>query len=154
MAPKTNLEHAIMRVLLIAAIALMPVVVSAQTGEIRMGRYSLVNTSSLAHEKSPLQVVIDTSIPRKISTIGGSLEFLLLRSGYQLVEEDQVGKKLSAFYQLPLPEVHRKLGPVKLIDALNIITGEAFVPVIDPVHRLVSFELDEKVVRMLGGTNG
>ena len=143
-----------MKLLILVLITIIPAVGSAKiTDEVRMGRYSLVNTSGVAHQKSPLQVIVDTNIPRELDSIGESITYLLLRSGYQLADPKITSDKLANFYQLPVPEVHRELGPIKLLDALNILTGEAFIPVIDPVHRLVSFELDEKMVRMLGDDN-
>ncbi|WP_422452158.1 pili assembly chaperone [Endozoicomonas sp. ALC066] len=121
--------------------------------EVRMGRYSLVNTSGVAYQNSPLQVVIDTTIPREIINIHDGIEFLLLRSGYKLADPELASPQLQQFYELPIPEVHRDLGPVKLIDVLDIITGEAFTSVIDPVHRLISFELNQEMVQLLEGSD-
>ena len=43
-------------------------------------------------------------------------------------------------FALPLPEVHRQLGPMSLQQALETLAGPAFQLVEDPVHRLVAFE--------------
>ncbi|MGH8490231.1 MAG: FimV/HubP family polar landmark protein, partial [Gammaproteobacteria bacterium] len=43
----------------------------------------------------------------------------------------------------PLPAVHRTLGPMRLDEALKTLAGPAHYLVVDPVHRLVSFELRE-----------
>ncbi len=43
-------------------------------------------------------------------------------------------------FALPLPAVHRSLGPMTLRDALKTLAGPAFNLVQDPVHRLITFE--------------
>ena len=51
---------------------------------------------------------------------------------------------LSALLALPLPAVHRTLGPMRLDEALGALAGPAHTVVVDPVHRLVSFELRQR----------
>ena len=41
---------------------------------------------------------------------------------------------------LPLPAVHRSIGPMSLKRALETLAGPAFLLIEDPVHRLVAFE--------------
>ena len=41
---------------------------------------------------------------------------------------------------LPLPAVHRNLGPMPVKRELETLAGPAFRLVEDPVHRLVTFE--------------
>jgi type IV pili sensor histidine kinase/response regulator len=44
-------------------------------------------------------------------------------------------------FGFPLPKAQRQLGPLSLRQALELLSGPAFRLVIDPVYRLVTFEL-------------
>jgi type IV pili sensor histidine kinase/response regulator len=43
-------------------------------------------------------------------------------------------------FELPLPAVHRSLGPLILRHALEVLGGPAYELAADPAGRLVSFE--------------
>ncbi|MGH8612231.1 MAG: FimV/HubP family polar landmark protein [Gammaproteobacteria bacterium] len=66
---------------------------------------------------------------------------MLARSGYRLANNPASCPSLPALLAWPLPAVHRRLGPMRLDETL---AGSAHYLVLDPVHRLVSFELREE----------
>ena len=111
------------------------------------GRYSYVKNIPPVDQLNPLKVAIKTRIPQSVNTVGESIDFLLVRSGYQLADESILSYEAKELMKLPLPEIHRKIGPMTLDRALQTLSGEAFALVVDPVHRIVSFELSTKIAR-------
>ncbi|MCB1871754.1 MAG: hypothetical protein KDI49_07080, partial [Gammaproteobacteria bacterium] len=75
-----------------------------------------------------------------IQTLGEAVRYLLQRSGYRLAKIESTGPDTVTLFALPLPVVHRSLGPMTLRDALKTLAGPTFNLVQDPVHRLVTFE--------------
>ena len=75
------------------------------------------------------------------------MKFLLARSGYVLAEDSVLSKEAKALLRLPLPHIHRKIGPMTLDRALHTLSGDAFELVVDPVHRKIAYELSTKLAR-------
>ena len=93
--------------------------------------------------------------PKRIQTLGEAVRYLLQRSGYRLATAEAIGPDTVALFALPLPAVHRSLGPMTLRDALETLAGPAFHLVQDPVHRLITFErcaMDRFAVQDAGTT--
>ncbi len=111
-------------------------------GEARVGRYRTLEPVATTAQADPLAAVIDLSFPRPaVSTVGDALQHLLARSGYRLAGDKASDPAMQRLLVLPLSEVHRQLGPITLRNAFRTLAGDSFRLVIDPVHRLVSFEL-------------
>lgn len=108
--------------------------------EIQAGRYSVVSLLPTSAQRDPLSSVVDTTMPDSVTSVGEALDVLLAGSGYRLSKPTTAPALRGTLLALPLPEAHRKLGPLPLRDALQVLTGPAFVLVEDPIHRLVSFE--------------
>ena len=87
--------------------------------------------------------MITVTIPDEIETIGQTIRYLLRRSGYQLINPQQQQPELAQLFSKRLPDVHRHLGPMTLENALTILTTPAFTLIEDPVHRLISYQLDD-----------
>jgi FimV-like protein len=106
-----------------------------------VGRYLTVEPAPTAEQLHPLKVVIDVRFPRSVHTVGGAVQHLLPPSGYQLADTRNTDRHASILMSRPLPEVHRRIGPATLQDALAALAGEGWQLEVDPVHRLVSFRL-------------
>lgn len=106
---------------------------------VQTDRYTQVSLAPTPAQQDPLQVVINTRIPQHVTTVGGAIDYLLARSGYRLAAPENRDPKAELLYQLPLPEVHRDLGPIRLESALQLL-GQTFVLVRDPVNRLIAFD--------------
>ena len=87
-----------------------------------------------------LATTLTIRFPERIRTLGEAVRYLLQRSGYRLAKVQSIGPDTVTLFALPLPAVHRNLGPMTLRDALETLAGPAFNLVQDPVHRLVTFE--------------
>jgi conjugative transfer region protein (TIGR03748 family) len=108
---------------------------------VQVGRYLTVEPVPTAEQLHPLKVVIDVRFPRSVHTVGGAVQHLLPPSGYQLADTRNADRHVSILMSRPLPEVHRRIGPATLQDALAALAGEGWQLEVDPVHRLVSFRL-------------
>ena len=114
--------------------------VNLQANDLQVGRYSLISATPTAAQAELLAAIITVQFPERIQTVGEAVPYLLQRSGYRLATADSIGADTAALFALPLPAVHRNLGPMTLRDALEILAGPAFHLVQDPVHRLITYE--------------
>jgi len=110
---------------------------------IRVGRYSAILPVPTAAQNNPLQTVIEVQFPDPIHTVGDALRHVLQGSGYRLAQVYASDPAMTDLLSQPLPEAHRGLGPLTLEAALTTLTGPTFRLVIDPLHRLLSFEVRE-----------
>lgn len=154
--PKNVGGASMKRTSIVAALIFASAAVSAEVSaesqkpieSVQTGRYTQVKNIPPIDQLNPLKVVIRTRIPQSISTVGESVEFLLVRSGYGLADSEILSEEAQALLRLPLPQVHRTIGPMTLDKALQTLSGEAFALVVDPVHRIVAFELSERLARV------
>lgn len=112
--------------------------------QIRVGRYSSADAVNTRQQENLLEVVVDTEIPVQEKTVGQAIDFLLLRSGYTLALPEIQGQHVKQLLGKPLPEIHRRIGPVMLKDALMVLVGKAYWMKVDPVHRLIAFDTVEE----------
>lgn len=108
----------------------------------RTGRYSTVALGPTAAQAEPLQATITRRFPDPIQTVGQALDAVLRGSGYRLAPAYSADPAMGILRNLPLPEAHRALGPLSLKTILTTLAGPSYRLVTDPVHRLVSFELE------------
>ena len=111
-----------------------------QANDAQVGRYSLLTAAPTKAQTELLATTVDVRIPGRIQTVGEAVRYLLQRSGYRLATVESIGPDTATLFALPLPAVHRSLGPMTLKDALETLAGPVFNLVQDPVHRLISFE--------------
>ena len=114
--------------------------VNLQANDLQVGRYSLMTATPTEAQAALLVATVTVRFPERIQTVGEAVPYLLQRSGYRLATAESIGPDTAALFALPLPAVHRNLGPMTLRDALEILAGSAFHLVQDPVHRLITFE--------------
>lgn len=84
--------------------------------------------------------MVQVSLPRaSVTTVGEAVNYLLLRTGYRLADSPEAVSPPIPILSMPLPEVHRQLGPYSVRTALSVLVGAPFALSVDPAHRLVSF---------------
>ena len=115
--------------------------------EVQVGRYSVLRALPTAAQADLLSTTITVRFPERIQTLGEAVRYLLQRSGYRLADDHVANSATADLLGLPLPAVHRNLGPIMLRQALEALIGPVFRLVQDPVHRLISFELCTPVKR-------
>jgi type IV pili sensor histidine kinase/response regulator len=84
---------------------------------------------------------IQIHFPQNIQTVGNAIQYLLRFSGYTLLSEPERNAALKIMLSHSLPRVDRELGPMRLSDALLILSGPAFYLSEDPLNRVVDFKL-------------
>jgi len=114
--------------------------VNLQASDIQVGRYSLFATTPTEAQADPLQSTITVQFPDRVRTVGDAVKHVLRQSGYRLSGSEATGPASAYLMVLPLPAVHRSIGPMPLKRVLETLVGSAFRLVEDPVHRLVAFE--------------
>ena len=114
--------------------------VNLKADDAQVGRYSVIAAVPTKAQTDLLATTLTIRFPERIQTLGEAVQYLLQRSGYRLAKVELTGPNTATLFALPLPAVHRSLGPMTLRDALETLAGPAFNLVQDPVHRLVSFE--------------
>jgi type IV pili sensor histidine kinase/response regulator len=109
---------------------------------VQVGRYRAINAVPSKAQQDLLQVMVQVTLPGEVKTIQAAVQYLLLRSGYQL-EPKPMGSEVQQLLSKPIPAVHRHLGPMALHSALETLAGFPFQLQVDPVHRQVSYGLPQ-----------
>lgn len=130
-----------MKYALITIVFLLVTAEATASEKILTGRYSYVVNTPTNEQIDPLKVVIKTKIPQRMSTVGHAVKFLLLRSGYELADTSVMTDSVKKLLAKPLPSVHREIGPLTLDKSLQMLSGKAFVLLVDPVNRKVSYKV-------------
>lgn len=106
----------------------------------REGRYTLVSVKSADAQREPLNQLIDITMPVSlVNSVGDGFRYLLFQSGYSLC--GRYGAEFAEVLNRPLPAVQRRLGPVRLSEALQVVAGPAWRMTVDEVNREVCFVL-------------
>ncbi len=117
------------------------IIASALNPMAPVGRYSLISATPTEQQSELLSVMVTVTMPGLIKTVGDAIHHVLKPSGYQLVRFDAQGSEVLQLLQRPLPQSHRTLGPMPLQDILLTLATPAFRLHIDPVHRLIAYDL-------------
>jgi len=119
-----------------------------QSADIRLSRYTTAPAVPDIAQVDPLEAVVHVSFPRaSVATVGDAVSYLLLRTGYRLAPQQEAGTQASAILLMPLPEVHRQLGPYPVRTALSVLLGTPFSLSVDPTQRLVSYRTNAPAVQ-------
>ena len=114
---------------------------NAPISEVQVGRYQTVMLQPTVEQLDLLSSMVELELPEEINTVGQAVAYLLDGSGYRLLSAKLAEPYRVFLFGFPLPKVQRQLGPLSLRQALELLGGAAFRLVIDPVYRLVTFEL-------------
>ena len=109
--------------------------------EIQVGRYSTMKTLPTKAQKNIFSTAINIQFDSSVTTVGEAMRHLLQDQGIRLAVPRSDDAQVHTLIALPLPKVHRRLGPISLQNALETLAGPIWRLVQDPIHRLVSFEL-------------
>ncbi|EDV0528682.1 hypothetical protein NY70_004517 [Salmonella enterica subsp. enterica] len=106
----------------------------------RSGRYTLVSVKSADAQREPLNQLIDITMPGQlVNSVGDGFRYLLFQSGYSLC--GRYGADFAELLKRPLPAIQRKIGPMRLSEALQVVAGPAWRMSVDEVNREVCFVL-------------
>jgi len=108
---------------------------------VQTGRYSFVNVAAQPAQVDPLLAVIDVHLPVEVATVEDAVNYLLRRSGFNLLPAPSSDEAVGFLLGQPLPEVHRHLGPITLREALLTLGGKAFTVNVDYVYRKIGYQV-------------
>ena len=112
---------------------------AAPQGEYYGSGYTII---SQAHGNDDLQATVYRQLAP--GTVGQALPQLLDGTGWRLADRYAADDRIYRLYDQPLPEHKLRIGPMPLDQALTWIAGEGWALVVDPVNRLVSFEVEAR----------
>jgi len=117
------------------------------TDYVQTSRYVERDVSPKSQLVDPLKVVIDFSFPQGLNTVGEAIHLLISPSGYKLdLKELDIAYLL---FELPLPEIHKHLGPVRFKEAVSILSGKGFIPNFDETLRRISFTTESESIKLV-----
>jgi len=92
---------------------------------------------------NPLHVVIPrVRFGNNVHSVGQAINVLLIDTGYRLARQHP-DKRVEQILKLRLPDIQRNMGPLTLEQALKTLVSDPWILSVDPVHRLVSYELPD-----------
>jgi len=92
-------------------------------------------------QENPFKALIVARFDRE-QTVGDAVAVLLGFVGYEFrIHGNAIDPMAMAFYQKPLPDVHRYFENVTLLDALVSLTGEGYTLVFDHSERAASVDM-------------
>lgn len=106
----------------------------------KVSRYLNVHTSVNSEQLWTLNEVVNFNAG-KYASIYQALSALLHRSGYKLDPQINSVPVLRSILNSPVPHIHRKFDNNKAHDIARALIGPTFNLVVDPINRLVNFEL-------------
>ena len=104
--------------------------------------YTIVEQGTVDHRLSGLDAVVFKTIDAY--SVQEGLEQLLQGSGWALAGADNADPQIWRLYRQPWPDNKRTLNPMPLSQALSWVAGDGWSLVVDPVNRLVSFEVHSR----------
>ncbi len=129
---------------------------ASQEPVIREGRYRLVSTKPSAEQQDLLAQIITFNANFAVhNTVKDALDSVTARSGYRLCPAH--AEHIKNLYALPLPEAHKKIGPMTLRNALQVLAGPAFSVEVDELKRSICFTVRseyDKPIRLAPSVNG
>lgn len=99
--------------------------------------YTIINETPL--ENDDLKQIINK--PINATNIKDGILRVLDGTGWRLANDAALSSRINYFYSAPWPDRWRMIGPDSLNNVLNTIAGEGWQVVVDPVNRLIGFEI-------------
>lgn len=126
-------------VLLFSALALA---LGAQAQTYYGNGYTIVEQGTVDDRLSGLDAMVFKTIDAY--SVQEGLEQLLQGSGWALAGADNADPQIWRLYRQPWPDNKRSINPMPLSQALAWVAGDGWSLVVDPVNRLVSFEVNAR----------
>ena len=126
-------------VLLFSALALA---LGAQAQTYYGNGYTIIEKGTVDDRLSGLDAMVFKTIDAY--SVQEGLEQLLQGSGWALAGADNADPQIWRLYRQPWPDNKRSINPMPLSQALAWVAGDGWSLVVDPVNRLVSFEVNAR----------
>lgn len=114
---------------------------------IKTDRYTLAVMEPTQSSVNPLQTAVTAAFATNIITIGEAVDEVLDGTGFRVRRNaDQTHRGIyldSILLNQPLPAAHRELGPLPLIEILQVIAGSSWTVKGSDLSRTVTFSLND-----------
>ena len=115
----------------------------ANESSLQVSRYVNLLPGPTHAQRNPLHMVLPSIVfSNNIKSVGQAIHFLLNDTGYKLTSHHP-DIRVHQMFRLSLPKIHRHMGPLTLEQALKTLSGEPWILAVDPINRLVSFQLPD-----------
>ena len=114
--------------------------VSTFAAERSVGRYTIAETQASNVQRFPLIEVRTSNVPPAIMTNREAVDFLLMSTGYSQASDSVRTPQDKALMRKHLALSNREFVNLTILDMLSIVAGIGYVPIVDPINRLVAFE--------------
>jgi len=115
----------------------------ANESSLQLSRYVNLLPGPTKAQRNPLHMVLpNVTFQTHIKSVGQAIHFLLKNTGYKLTRHHP-DRRVFQMFRLSLPKIHRRMGPLTLEQALKTLSGEPWILAVDPINRLVSFQLPD-----------
>lgn len=88
----------------------------------------------------PLSVYVRTSYPADVNTVGEAARYVLEPTGYRLVITRVASPTASRMAAESIPPIAKLNRTMPVIDALQLLIGLNHWVIVDPTHKLVTFQ--------------
>ena len=132
--------------MLVCGLASLEVIASGSTDyaeqpSLKVSRYVTLTASASDTQKNPLSAVMPSlAFGQHVETVLDALQILLSGSGYRIANYHP-DPRVHQLFNLSLPAVHRHMGPMSVEEGLNTLSGSPWMLTVDPVNRLVTYQL-------------
>lgn len=104
-----------------------------------VSRYTSIKTAPSSEQSNPLLTVVSFSFPPAVQTVGQAITYTLEQTGYTIVDASDLPEQAKIMMSLPLPNIQRRFQYVSVKNALAALAGDAFMLLVDPIRRQISF---------------
>jgi len=108
----------------IIALAVLAITSASAANQSLINRYITVKNKAMPEQINPLLAIQQIHFPQTIKTVGDAMHYWLRHSGYRLADFAKQPNALKQVFDKPLPQTQRTLGPIRVIDGLEVIAGQ------------------------------
>ncbi|GEA09115.1 hypothetical protein KUL42_38760 [Alteromonas sp. KUL42] len=116
-------------------------------------RYTMLVLKPSIEQVNPLYSEAKIQFPLDVVTIYDAINYVLDDSGYSLVSKQYWTEEMEIMLNMTLPLIQRDLSrsPMTIKNVVEVVAGEPFNVIVDPLRRLVSFELKKDYRGLING---
>lgn len=112
----------------------------AKANEVSTSRYTITDTEASAVQRFPLIDVRTTNLPSNIVTNRQAVDYILMSTGYSQANDSVRSPQDRTLMRKPIALSNREFVNLTVLEMLSIVAGLGYVPIVDPINRLVAFE--------------